>query len=112
MSTISLKSSRIRDITSLNIQGINTGFISSLGSDFAAALHETIAHSISSFEKCGFEFVRQVDNHGVASDFCEARADEILADDRKTKDVAEVRKVSQCSEKSYSFEPKPGAGVT
>jgi len=37
------------DIAQLHIQGINTGFISSLGIDFVAALYEAIAQSKSSF---------------------------------------------------------------
>ena len=49
MRTIPLTAEHARDIASLHIQGINTGFISSLGIDFVTALYEAIAKSTSSF---------------------------------------------------------------
>jgi len=52
MRTIPLKTEHAHDIAALHIQGINTGFISSLGIDFVTALYEAITRSKSSF---GFE---------------------------------------------------------
>ncbi len=49
MRTIPLEIRHAHDIASLHIQGINTGFISSLGIDFVTALYEAIAKSTSSF---------------------------------------------------------------
>ena len=40
-----LKVVHAKSIAKLHIQGINTGFISSLGIDFVAALYEAIAQS-------------------------------------------------------------------
>ncbi len=110
MSIIPLKASHAHDISALNIQGINTGFISSLGSDFAAALYDTIEHSIASFQKCGFEVI--LENHAAAGNICQAHPRELLPENRKTRDAAEVHKVSQSSGKLYPFEPKPTARGT
>ena len=49
MRTIPLTIEHARDVAALHIQGINTGFISSLGIDFVTALYEAIAKSASSF---------------------------------------------------------------
>ena len=49
-----IKQEHARDIATLNIQGISTGFISSLGIDFVTALYEAIAK-----RKCGFGLVAQ-----------------------------------------------------
>lgn len=49
MRTVPLEIRHAHDIASLHIQGINTGFISSLGIDFVTALYEAIAKSTSSF---------------------------------------------------------------
>ncbi|UCF44047.1 MAG: GNAT family N-acetyltransferase [Planctomycetota bacterium] len=49
MRTIPLTIKHAHDIANLHIQGINTGFISSLGVDFVTALYEAIAKSTSSF---------------------------------------------------------------
>jgi len=59
MRTVPLGIRHAHDIASLHIQGINTGFISSLGIDFVTALYEAIAKSTSSF---GFTVE---DNHKV-----------------------------------------------
>jgi len=44
-----MKVEHARNIAALHIQGISTGFISSLGIDFVTALYEAIAKSTSSF---------------------------------------------------------------
>lgn len=44
-----IKPEHAQDIAALHIQGITTGFISSLGIDFVTALYEAIAESNSSF---------------------------------------------------------------
>ena len=44
-----LQSSHAEQIAKLHIEGINTGFISSLGIDFVVSLYEAIAQSKSSF---------------------------------------------------------------
>ncbi|MHC4418312.1 MAG: GNAT family N-acetyltransferase [Planctomycetota bacterium] len=49
MRTIPLTIEHARDVAALHIQGINTGFISSLGIDFVTALYEAIAKSTSAF---------------------------------------------------------------
>ncbi|MHC4755643.1 MAG: GNAT family N-acetyltransferase [Planctomycetota bacterium] len=49
METIPLKTQRAHDIASLHIQGIGTGFISSLGINFVTALYEAISQSRTSF---------------------------------------------------------------
>jgi ribosomal protein S18 acetylase RimI-like enzyme len=49
MRTIPLTIKHAHDIANLHIEGINTGFISSLGIDFVTALYEAIAKSTSSF---------------------------------------------------------------
>ena len=49
MRTVPLKIEHAHDIAALHIQGINTGFISSLGIDFVTALYEAIAKSTSGF---------------------------------------------------------------
>lgn len=49
MRTMPLRAEHAHDVAALHIQGINTGFISSLGINFVTALYEAIAQSNSSF---------------------------------------------------------------
>jgi ribosomal protein S18 acetylase RimI-like enzyme len=49
MKTVPLSARHAHSAAALHIQGINTGFISSLGIDFVTALYEAIAKSASSF---------------------------------------------------------------
>ena len=49
MIIVDIKPEHARDIASLHIQNIRTGFISSLGIDFVTALYEAIGESNSSF---------------------------------------------------------------
>ena len=49
MKTVPLTVRHARSVAALHIQGINTGFISSLGIGFVTALYEAIAKSVSSF---------------------------------------------------------------
>ena len=44
-----IKTEHARDIALLHIEGISTGFISSLGADFVTSLYEAIARSDTSF---------------------------------------------------------------
>ena len=49
MDIVGIESKHTSEIAKLHIQGINTGFISSLGIDFVTALYKAIAESNSSF---------------------------------------------------------------
>ena len=49
MRTVPLTAEHAPDVAALHIQGIHTGFISSLGHNFVTALYEAIAQSSSSF---------------------------------------------------------------